>query len=157
MRATVPVPTWIGRRRAVRPPATRARGDADDVDDGVEGADLVELDVLRIDAVDGALDLGEAPNVARARSRTRSAGRPRSGASISRQVRRGRGPPSATTTAGSRTTAAPRRRRRATTPGTASPPIAAAPSAKVGAGVEEGAEQHVAGDAGEGVHPRSLP
>ncbi len=47
-------------------------GDADDVDDGVERADLVELDVGGVDAVDRALGLGQ-------RCRTPGGRRPRTG------------------------------------------------------------------------------
>ena len=44
---------------AVDAEGVQGRADADDVDDGVGRADLVELDIVGRDTVDGALGLGE--------------------------------------------------------------------------------------------------
>ena len=72
---TIPPPTFNGEQtmRSAAGPFHRER-DADDVDDGVEGADLVEVDLLDRHLVDGGFrfrqPLKHAPSRGRERSRT---------------------------------------------------------------------------------------
>ena len=132
------------------PRESRRAADADDVDDGVDRADLVQLDVVGRDTVDGALGLGELGEDAvgaRAHGVIQVAGARRSSTAPDRTVRvravlvrhddgAGRGDPAPL--------GALERQRVAVE---AEAVERAGDGLGVGAGVDQRAEQHVAGHA----------
>ncbi len=127
-------------------------GDADDVDDGVDGADLVELDIVGIDAVDRALGLGE-----RVEHRLGTAAHAFGQVGAAEQLANVTGGPVLVAVPGSFDDDVRPRRRHAAALHTlerqrvavdAEPGEGGEHGLAVGAGVDEGAEQHVAGDAG---------
>ena len=151
-----PTATSAGAEPSSIAEVVQRRADADDVGDGVQRPDLVEVHVLGRDAVHPGLGGGQ-PGEHRAApgpAPVRRGAAARAASRIVRQVRCG-GSSTRTSTSTlvarspARVTACGASR---TAPGTTAS-TARCTVPQVRAGVDQGAEQHVAGDAGGGVDP----